>query len=307
MGDSPDSSGQGISHSDFGLRLADAMREYGPLCVQINPHRDILSDWGYRQDAEGAELFSMRMLQATNGRVAAVKLQTALFERYGSQGFEALERVLYVARQMGVITIIDCLQGGQNSDVGAMEDAYLRPDAPMRADAITIVPYYGMHALNGLIGAALDNGRGIFISSFTSNPEERIMQTAICQTGRHEGKTVAYGITSDAQSFNDGPGTSMGSVGLAVNGALGQWARVTGADIAHFSGPILACGRCPDDGPEDLGAVLGEARGNVLVTAAQPIASKGPDIAALSQAAESMALGIRQILLHGVRESEVRS
>ena len=53
--------------------------------------------------------------------------------------------------------------------------------------------------------------------------------------------------------------------------------------------------------------MLGEARGNVLVTAVQPIASKGPDIAALSQAAESMALGIRQILLHGVRESEVRS
>ncbi len=93
--------------SDFGLRLSNSMAKYGPLCVGIDPHRQLLADWGYNVDALGAELYSMRMLQAANGRAAAVKFQFSMFERYGSKGIAALERVLYAARQMGIITIVD--------------------------------------------------------------------------------------------------------------------------------------------------------------------------------------------------------
>ena len=70
--------------SDFGLRLSSSMAQYGPLCVGIDPHRKNLTDWGYNVDAEGAELFSMRMLQAMRDRAAAVKFQEPMFERYGS-------------------------------------------------------------------------------------------------------------------------------------------------------------------------------------------------------------------------------
>ena len=98
-----------MRRSDFGLRLKNSMDKYGPLCVGIDPHRKLLTDWGYNVDADGAELFAMRMLQAANGRAAAVKFQVPMFERYGSKGFAALERVLYAARQMEIITIVDCL------------------------------------------------------------------------------------------------------------------------------------------------------------------------------------------------------
>lgn len=160
--------------SDFGLRLSNSMAKYGPLCVGIDPHRKLLTDWGYNVDAEGAELFSMRMLQAANGRAAAVKFQTPMFERYGAKGFEALERVLYAARQMGVITIVDCLRGGLSTTISAIADAYFKPGAPLLADAITLLPYYGARSLNGLITEALENGRGVFIASLTSNPEGRV-------------------------------------------------------------------------------------------------------------------------------------
>lgn len=76
--------------SDFGLRLSNSMAQYGPLCVGIDPHRQLLTDWGYNVDALGAELYSMRMLQAANGRAAAVKFQFSMFERYGSKGIAAL-------------------------------------------------------------------------------------------------------------------------------------------------------------------------------------------------------------------------
>ncbi len=107
----------------------------------------------------------MRMLQAANGRAAAVKFQTPMFERYGAKGFEALERVLYAARQMGVITIVDCLRGGLSTTISAIADAYFKPGAPLLADAITLLPYYGARSLNGLITEALENGRGVFIAS----------------------------------------------------------------------------------------------------------------------------------------------
>ena len=185
--------------SDFGLRLSNSMAKYGPLCVGIDPHRKLLTDWGYNVDAEGAELFSMRMLQAANGRAAAVKFQTSMFERYGAKGFEALERVLYAARQMGVITIVDCLHGGLSTTISAIADAYFKPGAPLLADAITLLPYYGARSLNGLITEALENGRGVFIASLTSNPEGMSLQTALRQSGDYKGRTVAYGIASTAQ------------------------------------------------------------------------------------------------------------
>ena len=95
MMSSPSSEEVNAQRSDFGLRLSNSMAKYGPLCVGIDPHRQLLTDWGYNVDALGAELYSMRMLQAANGRAAAVKFQTPMFERYGAKGFEALERVLY--------------------------------------------------------------------------------------------------------------------------------------------------------------------------------------------------------------------
>ncbi len=196
--------------SDFGLRLSNSMAKYGPLCVGIDPHRKLLTDWGYNVDAEGAELFSMRMLQAANGRAAAVKFQTPMFERYGAKGFEALERVLYAARQMGVITIVDCLRGGLSTTISAIAD----------------------------IGAT-----------------------------------------------------------------IGQWMQDSGVDPSKFTGPILSPGYGWQGAEaKDLKTVFRGTRGNVLVTVSRFIASHGPDIAALSQATESIALDVRQALMEATVE-----
>ena len=256
--------------SDFGLRLSNSMAKYGPLCVGIDPHRKLLTDWGYNVDAEGAELFSMRMLQAANGRAAAVKFQTPMFERYGAKGFEALERVLYAA--------------------------------PLLADAITLLPYYGARSLNGLITEALENGRGVFIASLTSNPEGMSLQTALRQSGDYKGRTVAYGIASTAQKHNvDIEG--MGSVGLIIGATIGQWMQDSGVDPSKFTGPILSPGYGWQGAEaKDLKTVFRGTRGNVLVTVSRFIASHGPDIAALSQATESIALDVRQALMEATVE-----
>lgn len=283
--------------SDFGLRLKNAMAKYGPLCVGIDPHRKMLLNWGYKMDAQGAELFSMRMLQAMNGRAAAVKFQSSMFERYGSKGFAALERMLYAARQMDVITIVDCGHGGLSTTISALADAYFKPDAPLLTDAITLLPYYGARSMGGLINEALNNGRGVFIASLTSNREGASLQTAIRQTGSYRGTTVAHGIAQIAQIFNNNT-KGMGSVGLIVGATIGDWMNGGGIDLTSFTGPILSPGY-GWQGAEanDLKTVFAGTHGNVLVTVSRSIASHGPDIGALSTATERIAWDIRQALM----------
>ena len=53
---------------------------------------------------------------------------------------------------------------------------------------------------------------------------------------------------------------------------------------------------------KDLKTVFRGTRGNVLVTVSRFIASHGPDIAALSQATESIALDVRQALMEATVE-----
>jgi orotidine-5'-phosphate decarboxylase len=284
--------------SDFGLRLSHSMANFGPLCVGIDPHRKILTDWGYQLDAEGAELFSMRMLQAAYGRAAAVKFQTSMFERYGSKGYAALERLLFAARQMGIITIVDCLRGGLSTTVSAIADAYFKPGAPLLADAITLLPYYGARSLSGLIDEALDYGRGVFVASLTSNPEGASLQSAIRQQGSYEGKTVAYGIASTTQKFNaDVKG--LGSAGLIIGATIGDWLKESGVEPSAFTGPILSPGYgWQGAAAKDIKTIFAGTRGNVLVTVSRSIAVEGPAITDLARATDAVAKDIEKALEH---------
>ena len=52
----------------FGDRLYAAMREYGPVCVGIDPHASLLAQWGLDDDATGVREFSLRVVEALGGR-----------------------------------------------------------------------------------------------------------------------------------------------------------------------------------------------------------------------------------------------
>ena len=46
MPDTVSSEEMQMRRSDFGLRLKNSMDKYGPLCVGIDPHRKLLTEWG---------------------------------------------------------------------------------------------------------------------------------------------------------------------------------------------------------------------------------------------------------------------
>ncbi len=101
----------------FGDRLYAAMRAYGP--VGIDPHAGLLQEWGLTTTRTVCE-FSLRVIEALGGRVAAFKPQAAFFERHGSRGVAVLEEVIAACREVGTLCIVDAKRGDIGSTWTAM-------------------------------------------------------------------------------------------------------------------------------------------------------------------------------------------
>jgi len=155
----------------FGVSLAEAMDAHGPLCVGIDPHRTLLESWGLPDTPQGLREFALRTVDALGGRVAAVKPQSAFFERHGGAGVTVLEEVLAALRDIGTMSILDVKRGDIGSTMGGYAQAYLLDEAPLAADAITVSPYLGYGSLKPALDLADAAGRGVFVLALTSNPE----------------------------------------------------------------------------------------------------------------------------------------
>jgi orotidine-5'-phosphate decarboxylase len=106
----------------------------------------------------------------------AVKPQLACFERLGAPGWEALEQVVAIARDHGLLVLAD----GKRGDVPVTARAYAQalvgetpgpfgPVSGLGADAFTANPLLGRDALEPLIEAAAGAGAGCFVLVRTSN------------------------------------------------------------------------------------------------------------------------------------------
>lgn len=262
----------------FGARLRAAMDALGPLCVGIDPHPSLLAAWGLTDDVKGLERFSRTAVEALAGRVAAIKPQSAFYERFGSAGVAVLESVIRQLRGSGSVAILDVKRGDIGSTAAAYADAYLDPASPLCADAITVSPYLGFGALRPIVDKARANGLGAFVLALTSNPEGAAVQRAVGAGGR----TVAQAVIDEISQVNAGV-SPLGDVGVVIGATVGP----TGHDLTNLNGPILAPGLGAQGGrAEDLRVVFGDAIGDVLPSWSREVLSAGPDPAALRAAAE---------------------
>jgi orotidine-5'-phosphate decarboxylase len=276
--------------SAFGARLAAAMDDHGPLCVGIDPHPELLADWGLPDDATGLRDFGLRVVEAVGGRVAAVKPQSAFFERHGSRGVAALEDVLAAARAAGTLVVMDAKRGDIGSTMAAYADAYLRDGSPLAADALTVSPYLGFGSLRPAVDLALGSGRGLFVLCLTSNKEGQEVQHARRGAGAGT-ETVAAQVAREAALLNApavDAGDALGSVGLVVGATIGDAAARTATDLSAVHGPLLAPGvGAQGAGAAELAAVFGAARRQVLASSSRGVLRAGPDTAALRDAARA--------------------
>lgn len=261
----------------FGSRLRALTEDRGQLCVGIDPHPELLAAWGLSVDVAGLQRFCAIVLDALGDRVAVLKPQSALFERFGSAGIAVLEWTLAGLRDAGAIALLDAKRGDIGSTMTAYAAAYLDPASPLAADAITASPYLGFGSLRPLLDTALAHDRGVFVLALTSNPEGPQVQHARTAAGG----TVAQEMLDAVGACNAGA-QPQGSIGVVVGATVGD----TGHRFDTVNGPILAPGFGAQGGtPEDLRRVFGSALPQVLPSTSRELLGAGPDRGALRAAA----------------------
>ena len=272
----------------FGSRLRRAMDERGPLCVGIDPHASLLTDWGLNDDISGLERFSRTVVEALADRVAVLKPQSAFFERFGSRGIAVLEKSVEEARAAGALIVMDAKRGDIGSTMAAYASAFLEKGSPLFSDALTVSPYLGYGSLKPAVDLARESGSGLFVLALTSNPEGGEVQHAV----RPEDTALRnVGATMLAHLAEENAGEiPMGSFGAVVGATLGD---LSSYDL-NINGPLLAPGIGAQGAtPADLPDVFGAALRQVVPNVSRGVLRHGPDIGSLRASSDLFAEEIR--------------
>ncbi|WP_328826251.1 orotidine-5'-phosphate decarboxylase [Streptomyces ureilyticus] len=283
-----------MSLEPFGTRLRRAMDERGPLCVGIDPHASLLTDWGLNDDIAGLERFSRTVVEALADRVAVLKPQSAFFERFGSRGIAVLEKSVDVARAAGALVVMDAKRGDIGSTMAAYASAFLEKGSPLFSDALTVSPYLGYGSLKPAVELARESGAGLFVLALTSNPEGGEVQHAVrpgdvADAAGSVGRSVGAIMLAHLAAENAGE-APMGSFGAVVGATLGD---LSSYDL-EINGPLLAPGIGAQGAtPADLPGVFGAAVRHVVPNVSRGVLRHGPDIGALRASADRFAEEIR--------------
>ncbi len=205
--------------SSFGVRLGQTFEKHGQLCVGIDPHANLLEDWGLNDSPEGLRQFAFTALNAAIGRVGIIKPQVSFFERHGSAGFKVLEDLCVAAQNAGLLVILDAKRGDIGSTMQAYFDAWLGKAAPFFSDALTVSPYLGFDSMLDIYSQAAERGKGIIVLCATSNPEGAALQQAVMA----DGQTIAANIWQSLGKVNEvtqTPGEHLGSFGAVIGATL---------------------------------------------------------------------------------------
>jgi orotidine-5'-phosphate decarboxylase len=276
-----------MSPVSFGARLLEAMGKHGPLCVGIDPHPFLLGQWGLTDDPAGLRAFTETAVEAFAGRVAAVKPQSAFFERHGSAGIAVLESAVRDLRASGTVVVLDVKRGDIGSTAQAYAEAYLDPRSPLASDAVTASPFLGVGSLQPMFDVALAHGAGVFVLAQTSNPEGAQVQQAVTSTGR----TVAGEILAGLAERNHGA-SPLGSLGAVVGATLAGT-----AEQLQVNGPLLVPGVGAQGGSaESVRRLFADVLPQVLPSSSREVLAAGPTVAALRSAARATADDFARLL-----------
>jgi len=277
----------------FGDRLGAVFSEHGQLCLGIDPHAELLTQWGLPDSASGVKEFGLRVVEAATGRVGIVKPQVAFFERHGAAGYRALEAVIIEARAADLLVIADAKRGDVGSSVQAYGEAWLTPGSPLESDAMTISPFLGVTSNTAIFELAVQSRKGVFVLAGTSNPEAFAIQSAKVDGGAAPARTLAGAIVDEVESLNQA-GDRLGSIGVVLGATLEL--EELGIQLSeHDRAPILA----PGFGAQGArlihtARIFGPATPRVVATVSRSVLAAGPTgiVHALESASAELALAV---------------
>lgn len=244
----------------FGDRLARAVaaRE-SQVVLGLDPDPARIGD-----GADAAVEFCTRIVTAAAPACVAVKPQLAWFERLGSAGWDALERVATLAADHGLLVIADAKRG----DVDVSSRAYAQALVRAPFDAVTVNPMLGTDAVAPFVAVARATGRGLFVLVRTSNPGAADLQDLPLADGAPWHEAVARLVAA------------WGAGGVGASGISDVGAVVGATQPQHLAAlralmpaqPFLIPGVGAQGGrPEDLGPAFAGRRAGAVVAASRSI------------------------------------
>jgi orotidine-5'-phosphate decarboxylase len=205
----------------FGDRLSQTVREKkNAVCVGIDPRINQLPrilTQGVQDEQEAADAFlafSKKIIDVVAPLVPVVKPQSAFFEELGPLGVIALREVNRYATSKGLLVILD----GKRNDIGSTATAYARaymgPNSPFGADALTVSPFLGADSLEPFVERCVEADAGIFVLVKTSNPGSGFIQDRVVD-GCTISERIADLVQEKSLATASSPG-AYGSIGCVV-------------------------------------------------------------------------------------------
>ncbi|UCG17273.1 MAG: orotidine-5'-phosphate decarboxylase [Phycisphaerales bacterium] len=217
----------------FADQLMQAIQaKNAPVCVGIDPVYDRLpADIAEQKDMNDATdsasaidailEFSRRVIRIVSPLVPAVKINSAFFERYYSEGVEAYYDLVQEAAELDLLVIGDV----KRADIGSSSAPYARAhlanpafanlDDLVAPDAVTVNPYFGFDALRPFVDVCREEAKGIFALVRTSNESSMEVQGLTLEGGMTVSDRVATLVNQWA-----GDDGLIGSSGYSCIGAV---------------------------------------------------------------------------------------
>jgi orotidine 5'-phosphate decarboxylase subfamily 2 len=158
-----------------------------PFCLGIDPHPDALPD-GLPPTIEGVERFARGLLSAAGEMAAAIKVNVAFFEAFGSAGWAALERLVGDLDREQFL-ILDAKRGDIASTAERQAESLL---GRLGADAVTLSPYLGEDAIEPFLA---HGGRMVYLLARTSNPSAGTLQDLAVDGARLDEHVARWAAT----------------------------------------------------------------------------------------------------------------
>lgn len=234
------------------------------------------------------------VIEATAPYVCAVKLQSAFFEALGPAGFDILARVIRIARNAGLLVILDAKRG----DIGSTSEAYAQaafggleiegePLAGLGADAVTVNPYFGTDGVEPFLRACDARERGLFVLVRTSNPSATELQDLVVEDGGERAK-VYERVAALVRKWGEG---RLGQSGWSSVGAVaGATSPETLAEIRALlpNSILLVPGYgAQGAGAEDVARAFDDKGEGAIVNASRSIVFAKKDAQTLGELASA--------------------
>jgi len=193
----------------FSDRLLAAIHRVGsPTCIGLDPVLEKLpasvraEHW---EPVAAIRSFCQGVIKSSAPHAAAIKFQSACFERYGGPGMTLLHHLVNEAAALNLTIILDAKRG----DIGISAEHYAAAAVALGAHAITVNAHLGPSTVEPYLAAGL----GIFILVRTSNPDSDSIQSAKLADGR----TVAEMFADYTAALGE---KHLGACGLSNVGAV---------------------------------------------------------------------------------------